>query len=54
MNQKLIKEAVSKINNEYVKSLLMAALKVDGMLATPQAIWNLANYIVELEEKVNG
>lgn len=53
MNVALIKEEAGKIRNEYVRSVLIGAVQRDSPLAhlTEQTVWNIAKYIVELEEK---
>ncbi|MDY7026696.1 MAG: hypothetical protein SVR04_00205 [Spirochaetota bacterium] len=56
MNAALIKEEAGKIRNEYVRSVLVGAVKRENPIAhlTEQTVWNLAKYIVELEEKAGG
>jgi hypothetical protein len=50
MNEKLIREEAKKIENEFVRNILLSANRPE--MWTPQAVWNLAKSIVELEEKV--
>jgi hypothetical protein len=50
MNEKLIKETAQDIKNDYIRGVFLGSSKPE--MWTPQTIWNIAQYIVELEEKV--
>jgi hypothetical protein len=52
MNEKLIKETAQDIKNDYIRGVFLGSSKPE--MWTPQTIWNIAQYIVELEEKVIG
>ncbi len=49
MNEKLIKEVAIKIKNNYIRSAFMGSSKPE--IWTPQTVWNIAKYIVELEKE---
>jgi hypothetical protein len=48
MNDKLIKEVAKDIKNDYVRGAFLSSSK--PQMWTPQTIWNIARYIVELEK----
>jgi len=48
LNDKLIKEVAKDIKNDYIRGAFLNSSKPE--LWTPQTIWNIAKYIVELEK----
>jgi len=55
VNKRLIREEAEKIENGSIRSMLLGSIRKGhwfGETFIPQAIWNLAKYIVELEERV--
>jgi hypothetical protein len=50
VNDKLIKETAKNIKNDYVRGAFMNSS--EPQMWTPQTVWSIAKYVVELEEKV--